>query len=56
MFGYYQCYISIELTFLKELMLIKQVNQNNANFFAINIFQKKDLTFNQMTAIDAMIY
>ena len=29
MFVYYKCYISIELTFLKELMLIKQVYQKS---------------------------
>ena len=29
MFVYYKCYIMIELTFLKWLMLIKQVHQNN---------------------------
>ena len=28
-FVYYKCYISIELTFLKELMLIKQANQKS---------------------------
>ena len=27
MFVYYKCYIMIELTFLKELMLIEQVHQ-----------------------------
>ena len=35
----------IELTFLKELMLKKQVNQKSAN-----------LSFNQMSAIGVMIY
>ena len=39
----------IELTFLKELMLIKQVNQE--------VNQKRaNLSFNQMSAIGVMIY
>ena len=38
MFVYYKCYISIQLTFLKELMLIKQVNQKSVIFAAIGIF------------------
>ena len=33
MFVYYKCYIKIELMFLKELMLIKQVNQKSVIFF-----------------------
>ena len=31
MFVYCKCYISIELTFLKELMLIKQVDQKECD-------------------------
>ena len=31
MFVYYKCYISIELTLLKELMLIKQVHQKRCD-------------------------
>ena len=45
MFVYYKCYISIELTFLKKLMLITQVNQKSAIFMAINIFFKKGSKF-----------
>ena len=37
MFVYYKCYSSIELTFLKELMLIKQVNQTSKLFATIGI-------------------
>ena len=37
----------IELTFLKVLMLIKQVNQKNVT---IGIFQIKGLSFNSMSA------
>ena len=29
LYKFYQCYIMIELTFQKELMLIKQVHQNS---------------------------
>ena len=36
----------IELMFLKELMLIKQANQNNLIFVNIGFFQVKVLTFN----------
>ena len=42
MFLYYKCYISIDLTFLKELMLIKQANQKNPIFVTICIFLNKD--------------
>ena len=38
MFVYYKCYIKIELTFLKELMLVKQANQKSAMFVTIGIF------------------
>ena len=34
----YKCSIMIELTFLKELILIKQVRQKNVTFFTIGIF------------------
>ena len=37
MFVYYKCYISIESTFLKELMLTKQVHQKSAIFVTIGI-------------------
>ena len=56
MFVYYKCYISIELTFLKELMLIKQVHQESVIFVTIGVFEIKILSFNQISAIDAMIY
>ena len=46
----------IDLTFLKELMLIRQVNQKHAIFVTIGIFQVKDLNFNYMPAMDATIY
>ena len=39
MFVYYKCYISIELTFLKELMLTKQENQKSTIFVTIGIFK-----------------
>ena len=35
MFAFYKCYILIELTFLKELMLIKEVHQKSATFASI---------------------
>ena len=38
MFLYYKCYIRIKLTFLKELMLIKQVHQKSVMFVTIGIF------------------
>ena len=54
MFVYYKCYILIELTFLKELMLIKQVHQKsetcyyryflNYSFkFQPNVYNRYDL-------------
>ena len=46
----------IELTFLKELMLIRQVNQNNVIFSSIGIFQIEGLRFNQMSGIGVMMY
>ena len=46
----------IELMFLKELMLIKQANQNNLIFVNIGFFQVKVLTFNQIFVIDFVIY
>ena len=52
----YNCYIMTELTFLKELMLIRQANQKSAFFVTIGLFQKKGLSFNHICAVDAMIY
>ena len=43
----------IELTFPKELMLIKQANQKSVIFVTIGIFFVKTLSFNQM---DIVIY
>ena len=37
MFEYHKCYIMIELTFLKELMLIRQANQKSVIFVAVGI-------------------
>ena len=52
----YKCYIMIELTLLKELMLIRQVNQKSAIFVTIGILKIKILNLNKMSAIDARIY
>ena len=41
----------IELTFLKELMLIKQAIQKSSIFVTIGIFYIKALSFNQMSAM-----
>ena len=45
MFVYYKCYTLIELTFLKELILIKQVNQKSVVFVTIGIFLNKGFKF-----------
>ena len=37
-----------ELTFLKELMLVKQANQKSTIFVTIDIFEIKGLDFNQI--------
>ena len=37
MFVYYKCYIMIELTFLKEFMLIKQAHKKSVIFVAFGI-------------------
>ena len=55
MFVYYKCYIMIGLTFWKESMLIKQMYQKSAMSVAISIVTIV-LSFNQMYAIDALIY
>ena len=55
MFVYYKCYIPIEFTFLKELMLTRQVNQRGPLFVVIVFFKIKALNSNQMSAVDAMI-
>ena len=46
----------IEMTFLKELILIKQANEKSVIFVAIGISEVIVLSFSQMSAIDAMIY
>ena len=53
---FYQCHILIELTFLKELMLLKQVHQKSVIFVTIGIAWIIVLSFNQMSAIDVIIY
>ena len=45
--------VMTELTFLKELMLIRGVNQKK--IVTIGIFRMKSLSFNQMSAADAMM-
>ena len=45
----------IELKFLKNLMLIRQVNQKSAIFVIIGIFQIKGLSIKHMYVIDSMI-
>ena len=47
MFVYYKCYFLIELTFLKELMLIRQTDKKSAIFFSIDIFINKGFKFQQ---------
>ena len=56
MFVYHECFISAEFTFLKELMLIKQVHRKNVTFVSVTISQILALSFNQMCGIDVMIY
>ena len=53
---YYKCYISMKLTLLKELMLIKQVHQKSVIFANIGFSEIIVLSFNQMSAINVMIY
>ena len=58
MLKYYKYYILIELRFLKEMTLIKQVNQRRSVIFVNNCwyFLDKDLSFNQSFAAYVMIY
>ena len=37
LFVYYKCYIMIELTFLKKLILIKQMHQNSVIFLIVSL-------------------
>ena len=46
----------IELAFLKEFILIKQVHQKTAIFVTIGIFLNKAFSINHMYAIAVMIY
>ena len=46
----------VELTFLKELILIRQANQKSTIFVTIGIFWTKGLSFNYMYAGNAMVY
>ena len=46
----------IELTFLKELMVIKQVHQGSVMFVTIGISKTIPLCLTQMSTIDVMIY
>ena len=60
MFVYYKCYISIELTFLKELMLIKQVHQKSVIFVTNGIslisFQVSTKCLQQMSLFINDVY
>ena len=56
MFVFCKCYILMELTFLKEMMLIKQVHQNSIIFVFIGISSIIVLSSKQMSAIDVMTY
>ena len=56
MFVYYKCYVMMELTFLKELMLIKQVHQKHVLSATIDISYIIVLSFNQISAIGIKIY
>ena len=46
----------IELIFQKELMLIKQMNQENVNFVIIGIFKIKALNMDHIFVMVIMIY
>ena len=46
----------IELTFMRELILIEQVHQKSVMFVTISISQILVLRSNQMSPMDAMIY
>ena len=47
---------NIKILCYKELMLIRQANQRSAIFVTIGVFKIKALSFNHMSAMDAMIY
>ena len=46
----------IELVFLEELVLTKQMHEKSVIFVTIGIFYIKGLSFKHMYAIDAMTY
>ena len=52
----YKWEILIELTFLKELMLICQADQKSVIFFTIGISKIKALNYIEMSTINAIIY
>ena len=52
----YESYISVKLTFLKELILIRQAHQKNVIFITIGNFLIKCLSFNRVPVIGVMIY
>ena len=45
-----------ELTFLKVLMLIRELNQRNMLFVTIGIFEIQGFRFNWMSAMDVIMY
>ena len=56
MFIYCKWYISIVLTSLTELILIRLANQKSVIFVTTDIFLHKGFNFQQMSVIDVMIY
>ena len=48
--------IMIEMTFLKELIFIKQDHQKSVICVALGIFYINNLSFDQMTAMDVMMH
>ena len=51
MFVYYKCYSLIEVTILKKLMFLKQVDKKSVIFVNIGISYVIFLSFNQMCII-----
>ena len=49
----YKCYIIIEFTFLKELVLIKQVNKKSVVFVT---FDTEGVSLNRMSVIVVIMY
>ena len=46
----------LELMFLKEVIVIKQVHQRSVIFVTTSLFLAKGLIFSHLCVIDAMIY